>query len=260
MSMSMSIKAGINRLIGVGLLSLILSACVSTTTNEPEKWGPQERAEAHVKLGLTYLRQHQYETASSEFDDAIEINPESDTAHHAKGLLMSRVGNNSQASEYLAKAVAMNPKNYLAVNDYGIHLCQSDSDVSGIELLNGIENDPANPYLIGTRLGLGICHAKNKNDSEASRYLRSVINQSPSLPQALLPMAEISFRTGKFLSARAFLERYFGTGSLSRRSLFLAAKVEYQLGAESKANQYRRELRKRFPNSFLNEELDELSQ
>ena len=228
---------------------VLLSGCVSTDSTEPKKWAPEKRAEAHVDLGMTYLRENQLETAEHEFDAAIATNPNSDTAHHAKGLLLSRMGDNLQASAYFEKAVQLNSDNYRAVNDYAIDLCQQGQTDKGINQLVRVEQISANDQLLGTQLGLGVCYQKAGKIVKANQYLRSVLSQSPYIPQALLPMAEVSYTQKEYLSARGFLERYFGTGALSERSLFLAASVEIQLGDEIKANQYRRELQRQYPGS-----------
>jgi len=240
-------------------ITIFLISCVSTI-NEPKKWKPRERAEVHVQLGLTYLRQNQYDTANMSFDSAIAINPQSDAAHHAKGLLMSRMGNQEDAEKFFARAVSLNPNNYLAVNDYAVHLCQNKNTHEGLALLKDIENQPSNNniMIMQTMLGIGICYHRRGDYKSSSEYLRTVLDSMPELPQALLPMAEISYKDKKYLSARAFLERYFGAGALSENSLYLAANIENQLGDKNKANQYRRELKKRFPISHLNKKLDEL--
>lgn len=237
---------------------LIVSGCVQTGVEKIEKWGPEQRAEAHVKLGLTYLRQGRFDTAATEFDDAISINPKSGSAHHGKALLLSQLGQTDQATKHFSLAVSLDSSNYLAVNDYGIHLCQLGRVNEGIEQLQGIEKAIDNGNLPGTQLGLGICHSLNKDAEPAERYLRRVLQRSPSLPQALLPMAEISYQQGKFLTGRAFMERYFATGTLSERSLYLAALIEHSLGDINKANQYRRALRDRFTASDLDSKLERL--
>ena len=57
-----------------------LASCITTTSGpEPEKWAPEERAEAHVNLGMTYLRENQFDTAETEFNLALQTNPKSDT-------------------------------------------------------------------------------------------------------------------------------------------------------------------------------------
>ena len=236
----------------------MLSGCITTGPAEPEKWSPERRAETHVQLGMTYLRKNQYETANAEFDMAIAINPKSDTAYHAKGLMLANIGDNEQAKSYFSKAVSLNPENFLAVNDYAIHLCQQGESAKGIEQLQRIEEIPENNQILGTQLGLGICYLRAKRSGRAEGYLRIVLQDNPTLPQALLPMAEVSVLKSEYLTARAFLERYFGTGFYSERSLYLAATVEHKLGDDNKANQYRRALKKSFPNSSYSKKLDGL--
>jgi type IV pilus assembly protein PilF len=240
------------------LLVFALSAsvgCVSSGAVEPEKWAPEKRADAHVNLGMTYLRENQFDTAAYEFDAAIATNPKSDKAYHAKGLLFSRIGDTLQATAFFKKAVELNPENYLAVNDYAIHLCQQGNSKRGIQQLLRIESIAANDKLLGTQLGLGVCYAESGKVVKADQYLRAVLKQEPYVPQALLPMAEVSFSQKEYLSSRAFLERYFGTGAISEKSLFLAAKVEHTMGDLNKANQYRRELQRRYPGSLFNSKL-----
>ncbi len=240
------------------MLALLLTGCIRSTSEQSKKWQPEKRAQAHVDLGMTYLRRNQLDTANSEFDMALSINPQSDTAHHARALLLARMGNNDEAMTFFAKSVALNPGNYRAANDYGIHLCQQNQVAKGIRRLTAIEGVAANDQGLSTNLGLGVCYFLGDHYDLAENYLRVVLAQSPRLPQALLPMAEISFSRNRYLSARGFLERYFGTGSLSERSLFLAFNVELKLGDKIKAGQYGRELRQRFPLSALNSQLDSL--
>lgn len=237
---------------------LTVSGCVQTGIENTEKWGPEQRAEAHVRLGLIYLQQGRFDTAATEFDAAISINPKSDTAHHAQALLLSQLGLTDEATQFFSQAASLDPGNYLAVTDYGIHLCQQDRVAEGIAQLQSIESAIDNGNLPGTQLGLGICHSLNKDPGPAEVYLRLVLQRAPSLPQALLPMAEVSYQQEKFLTGRAFLERYFATGALSERSLRLAVLIEHALGDLNKANQYRRALKDRFPNSEMNAELETL--
>ena len=251
---------GFIRKIVVMAIPMAMVGCVTTTTGpgEPKKWEPEERAQAHVDLGMTYLSRNQYETAQTEFDIALQINPQSDTAYHAVALLNTRLDNNDEATRAFAKAVSLNNSNYSAVNDYGIHLCQQGKVSDGIRELSRIETENANDQVLATRLGLGICYFRGGSYAQSETYLRFVLDQSPTIPQALLPMAEISFIAENHLSARAFLERYFGTGAVTERSLYLATKVEHQLGDLNKANQYRRELKRRYPQSILTPELETL--
>ena len=242
----------------VTLSFLGLAACVTTTSGpEPEKWAPEERAEAHVQLGMTYLRENQFDTAETEFNQAIQTNPKSDTAHHSMGLLMARKGQNDEATKFFARAVDLNPENFLAVNDYAIHVCQQGNAKKGISELKKIEGIPDNNQELGTRLGLGICNFEDENYEQANIYLRAVLQTSPNIAPALYRMGEISYREGNYLSARAFVERYFAAGAMSERALYLGGVVEIKLGDANKANQYKRELQRRYPSSSLAPKLEQ---
>jgi type IV pilus assembly protein PilF len=230
-------------------LSLLYSACTTTGPELPKKWDPERRAESHVLLGQDYLRRGKYEIAREEFDLAISINPKSDRAHHGKGLLLAQTGYKEEARKMLAKAVSLNESNFLAVNDYGIYLCQNDDYEMGISSLSRVEARPDNQLMTNTQLGLGICNYGKGDVDSAKRYFRLVLKALPSLPQALLPMAEISYNEQKFLSARAFIERYIAAGAISEKALVLGANTELQLGDSAKAKQYAQELRRVYPTS-----------
>ena len=227
----------------------VLAGCATSGAQEAEKWVPTKRADAHVSLGLDYLRRGSFEVALEEFDLAIAINPNSDRAHHARGLLSAQRGFVEDAKKSFARAVRLNPSNFTAVNDYGIYQCQNGSYQSGIDQLSAIENRQDNPLRTNTLLGLGICYYRQNSFEEAKPYLRQALNASPRLPQALLPLADISYRESKFLGARAFIERYIAAGAMSEQALVIGANTELQLGDGRKAKQYATELRRLYPTS-----------
>ena len=67
---------------------------------------------------------------------------------------------------------------------------------------------------------------------------------------ALLPMAEVSYRKGAYLQARAFLQRYEAVADRTRESLMLGVRVETQLGDEASAEKYRKALREQHPGAL----------
>lgn len=228
-----------------------LSACTTTGSlpSQPEKWEPDKRAQAHVDLGLDYLRRRQFKTAREEFDLALSLDPQSDSAYHGKGLLMAQSGYTEDAKKLLAKAVSINASNFLAVNDYGTYLCGNGEFQKGIEVLKLIETRPDNQLAANTQLGLGVCNFEQGNMAEAKQNFRAVLDASPTLHQALQPMAEISFQEQNYLSARAFIERFIASGVLSEKILVLGINTELALGDTEKARQYARELRRSYPTS-----------
>ena len=231
------------------LMTLVLASCSTTESTEPQKWDPEKRADAHVQLGLDYLRRDQYEVAREELDLALSIDPDSDRAHHGKALLMAETGYPEEAAAGFARAVRINPQNHVAVNDYGIFLCQQGKYDDGLEVLQGIVDRADNRVRSTTWLGMGLCHYSADRWEESQEYLRQVLQVSPGLPQALEPMADMSYRTGNYLSSRAFVERFVATGSVTEGILVTGANTELQLGDVDKARQYVSELRRLYPES-----------
>lgn len=231
------------------LLGSLLAGCATTISDEPEPWDPSRRAQAHVDLGMDYMRRGQFDVARKELDLAISIDSRSDSAYHGKGLLMAQTGHTEDAKRLLKKAVNINPENYGAANDYGIYLCENAEVSTGISVLKPLLDHPENELVTNTRLGLGICYFQRAELDLATDYLRLVLRDQPSLPQALLPMAEIAYRQANFLSARAFVERYVSNGAMSERILIVGANTELRLNDREKAAQYARELRRLYPQS-----------
>jgi len=62
-------------------------------------------------------------------------------------------------------------------------------------------------------------------------------------------MADVSYQTGNYLRARAFLQRYGSVGVWDENSLLLGYRIESKLGDVESADRYRLELLKRFPGS-----------
>jgi type IV pilus assembly protein PilF len=56
-------------------------------------------------------------------------------------------------------------------------------------------------------------------------------------------MAEVSYRKGEYLRARAFLQRYEAVAPVNADSLAMGVKIETELGDQKAAERYRQLLR-----------------
>jgi type IV pilus assembly protein PilF len=89
----------------------------------------------------------------------------------------------------------------------------------------------------------------------AKDQLRAALVSRPNSSAILYQCAVVSFNLGENLSARAFLERYFGTSTASADSLLLAVRNEQKLRAKDLVVQYASKLRSDYPASEQTEEL-----
>ena len=234
------------------MVSLSVSGCV-TVSNQPSDqsgpWSPQARAQIHVDLGMEYLRKGRMDVAGEEFALALEADRRFDQAYHGQGLLMARLGKPDEAEALLKKTMELNPTNFVAVNDYGILLCESvgsyeswhetwikadsaqnnpvqnnptnkatieedeqfsvDPARKGLATLLRALADPQNNQYLATHLGLGLCYQRLGEYKAASMHLGTVLTMQPDMPHALIAMSEVAFLTQDYMASRAYIERYF---------------------------------------------------
>ena len=115
---------------------LWLTACAPTPEpEEPEAWPLEERTQAHIDLGLSYLQRDNLDVARDSFKKALEVNPQSSKAFHGLGLVEAKALNLDQARTYMKRAVALDPGNIPAVSDYAVMLCEKGASEQGVALL-----------------------------------------------------------------------------------------------------------------------------
>jgi type IV pilus assembly protein PilF len=196
----------------------VLIACAPAPKPEIEAWPMEERAQAHVDLGLSYLQRDKLDIARESFSKALEVNPRSSEANHGLGLVEAKALNLSLARNYLQRSVTLDSQNVGAVSDYAIMLCKSDSASQGVDLL---ENNIKQLDLVGlpTKLAFGRCYEANDQLGKAIAAYKEVLKLDPERQQALLSMAHLKFDAKIFLSSSAFLQRYFYTNAISSDAL-----------------------------------------
>jgi len=81
----------------------------------------------------------------------------------------------------------------------------------------------------------------------AERDLRASLSHVPGNPVALEAMAQLSFRRGQFMEARAFAERRIAAAPATRSVLQLASEIEARLGDQAASDRYLQRIRQEFP-------------
>ncbi|MDH3695497.1 MAG: type IV pilus biogenesis/stability protein PilW, partial [Gammaproteobacteria bacterium] len=218
---------------------VLLSGC---TTPPAKKWDNDKRADLHVQLGLDYLRRNQLDTSQKELDTALSIDPNHSEANYIAGLLSVRLKKDDLAGKHFKRALQSDPANHAARRDYGAYLCRQGRANEGVTQLETALADQLNPRPDVAAMTAGVCLMDSDLD-KAEEYFRQALRKNPGLPPALYNMAKMSYQREEYLSARAFLERFFSVSPGTPGSLFYAVKVERQLGAHDVAQQYAKQLR-----------------
>lgn len=203
----------------------------------------------YVELGIEYMKQGQYDVALNRLQRALDIDGTSPDAHNAMALLRQQLEQPVLAEEHFRKAIGHDPDFAAAHNNYGQFLCRRGRfEEAEREFILAAEN-PLNKSRDTAYTNAGLCMGLQNDPAAAEGYFRQALRLNPKQPLALLAMARLSFDDGRYLPARAYLQRYAEVSSPTPESLWLGYRVETRLGAEDAASSYALALRGRFPDA-----------
>ncbi len=234
------------------LSALLLTGCGSGSTltknaDEPSKG--RKAAETNASLGRQYMDRGQYEVALEKLKRAVAYDKTYAPAHTLLGVLYETLGQKDQAFEEYRLAVRYDPTDGDVNNNYAVFLCGKNKREEADRYFQTAMKDPfySTPAVVYGNAGL--CALGANNLDKAERYLRQSLEYDAKFASALLPMADLSYRKGAYLPARAFLQRFEAVSESDARSLLLGYRIESALGDAAASSRYKHDLLSRFPDS-----------
>jgi type IV pilus assembly protein PilF len=218
---------------------------------------PQRAAEINLELGVDYLRKGNLEQAKEKIERALSQDPRNAKAHAAAGLLYDRLGQYSKSESHFDRAVSLSPKDPEIRNNYAAILCQRGKYERGEKMALVATQDPLYKTPEIALLNAGNCRLSAGDVKGAETHFRAALQRKPRFGPALYQMAEVEYQQGNYLSARGFMERYMDVVRPNAASLWLAYRIERELGNTAAAETYARRLRNEFPTSNETKELIE---
>ena len=237
------------RVLATIVILLALAGCASTAERQEELQKRHQRANTHVMLAASYLQRGQLEVANEELKSALSEEPDNSQANNMMAVLQWRLKNYDQVERLFRKSLDSDPKNSSAHHNYGAYLCDRGRLDDGIKQFEAAIKDPLYPYTADVYLNAGVCEMKKPAPAAAEKYFREALRVNPKLPAALYQMAKLSFDTGRTLSARGFIQRYFQATGETPEALLLAVKIEHALGNKNAEASYALLLRNKFADS-----------
>lgn len=231
------------------LLIAAVTGCASSAEREADLEKKNKRAETHVMLGASYMQRGQLDVAKEELEKALSEAPDNSQANNIMAVLLWRLNKYDEADRLFRKALDNNGSNSSAHHNYGAFLCDRGKLDAGVRHFNAAASDALYPYTADVNLNAGVCLMKKPEPAAAEKYFREALRINPKLPGALYQMAKLSADSGRRLSARGFIERYFQSGEDTPESLLLAVKIERSLGNKDAEASYALRLRSKFPTS-----------
>lgn len=241
-----------------------LAACVNPGTGgvvmPPEPQRPvfeqptttpgQRAARIHVELGAAYMQSGRNGVALDEARAAIASDASYAPAHMLMALVYAEQEQFQYAGPAFEQAYRLAPGDPEINNAYGWYLCSQGKEAEGLPRIELAARNPyyARPTRAWTNAGMCLLRLKDDAGAEA-RFLRAV-QADESNARALINLAQLSYRQGKNLAAKKWIDQALKFMRVSDASvLWLASRIEKRLGNEATVNDLGSRLRKEFPES-----------
>lgn len=240
------------------VLLCVLAACAGqtkapTSLNPPQPAAkpasPQERARIHTELAALYYSRGNHGVALQESMVAIEADPQYGPAYNVLGLVQMELKEDTAADRSFQQALAINPNDSEANNNYGWFLCNRGREKEAIAYFLAAVRNPLyqTPGLAYTNAG--VCSLKLGHDNEAESYLLQALKLQPGQPRALQALAEVYYRRGDYSGAKQLVGRFLEVAQPTPEVLWLGVLSARQLGDRNAEASYGTQLRRRFPDS-----------
>jgi type IV pilus assembly protein PilF len=234
------------------LVALVLAACSTGSTRERSAQPGAKRssaAEVNVSLGQAYMQQGKNDIAMEKLLRALELDPRYAPGHTVIAVLYERLGDATRAAEHYQRATELAPRSGDTNNNYGTFLCGQQRYAEADRYFERALADPFYGTPAVAWANRGSCALRAGREDDAEQALRRAAQYDPKMPEPLYLLADILHRKGDHFHARAFVQRYEGSGQATAESLLLAMRIEQALGNARGVREYRNRILAEFPDS-----------
>ncbi|MCK5830991.1 MAG: type IV pilus biogenesis/stability protein PilW [Methylococcales bacterium] len=234
------------RLLFLALLCVLMSACISSQSSK-KTVSDKEKAALNLQLGRRYLEMNMLKAAKDKLEDAVDLDEGNAGVYNALGVLHERLHQYEIAGEKYKKAIKLDEDDSTIQNNYGRFLCERGDSQLGLVLLKNALNKPLNKRKWFAYTNIGRCELRLGNQELAESNFRQALQENNIYSPVLFEMQKISYQTKKYMSSRAFLQRYLAVAKHTPKTLWYAIQTEQALGNSQLSEKYREQLLTLFP-------------
>lgn len=221
----------------------------TATDNIDTRPNSNEAGKINIQLGQAYLSQGKLDMAMDKLKKGIELSPQNPDGHTVIAVLYEQLGNAEMASKHYQEARKLAPESGLTANNLGRFLCSQGQYDRADGLFASALMDPFYRSPETALLNRGGCAMSAGKLDVASESLRLALERNPNMPDALYQSATLAMLRKDPMRARAFMERYLGTATVSPQALVFAIEIEQSLDDKRAVARYRERLIQEFPES-----------
>ena len=209
--------------------AILLTACQTQSTLG--KKDPERAIQVRTQLAAEYIKTGDLDSAKRALDQALEVDSRDSAANMMMGILLQQEGSKvsmDKADAYFKRAIAADPENAQARNNYGTYLYQIERYNEAIEQLN----------VAGTTLGYDQRFRALENVGRIYLKIGDIANAEKSFKQALqvnrdsyismLELSEIFYLKQQTAQATQLYEQFVrGVGQKNQgaRALWIGIRI-----------------------------------
>ncbi|UWU58641.1 type IV pilus biogenesis/stability protein PilW [Stenotrophomonas maltophilia] len=217
------------------------------SVRDPDNVRRQVRLQDLLALAARDMQVGNLDAAERKAREALKLAPESPDALVLMAGIDERRGRTQQAGESFRRAAEQAPQRGDVLNNYGAWLCQQGRPAESLAWFDRALQAPGYATPAEAQANAGGCALDAGQLERAERDLRAALSTLPGNPVALEAMAQLSFRQGRYMEARAFAERRIAAAPTTRSVLQLASQIEARLGDRAASDRYIQRIRQEFP-------------
>lgn len=251
----------------MSLMAALLSACAGMSGNKQGDDNSQSstqastedplryRAKVHTELGANYFQRGQMSVALEELREAIRLDPRYGFAHSIIGLVHADLGEFAKADAAFQQAIAAAPAEGDIRNNYGSYLCRQNRPKEGLEQFDAALRLPLYQTPNIALENAGSCALAASMIRPAETYFARLVQIQPFGSRGYQGLAAIALKTARFDEVRKQVRMGLGAQPQTAELYFYGACAERKLGDRAAEDSYTQQLRSRFADSPLNEQL-----
>jgi type IV pilus assembly protein PilF len=217
------------------------------SVGDPESVRREVRWRDLLTLATRDMQVGNLDAAERKVREALKLAPEAPDALVLQAGIDDRRGRTRQAGENFRKAAELAPQRGDVLNNYGAWLCQQGQPAESLVWFDRALQAPGYAPPGEAQANAGSCALDAGQLERAERDLRAALVAAPANPVALESMAQLSYRQGRYMEARAFAERRIAAAPATRSVLQLASQIEVKLGDRAASDRYLQRIRQEFP-------------
>ena len=209
----------------------------------------RRRAIIRLQLAVGYLERGQLEVALDEVKRALVADPGYSSAFDMRGLIYAQLGDKALAEESFRRALSLNSRDGSAQHNLAYVLCEQKKFSQARPYFEAALANPFYQDKDRTRIAQAICEIQSGQVATGEAMLINAYEEGTRSPIVANALAQVYYDRQDYRKAALYASQANVRNSGNAASLWLAMKIEHQLGNQSGVLRYAQQLRERFPDS-----------